>query len=100
MINYFTRLAAMEYPNQNYLGMAIEYGTLGDSLLALVASLQAAILENRLYHYGAQSEAIHIRVEKRYRALFYPPDPGWRAQMMADTDRALEGVLAAEGFIT
>jgi hypothetical protein len=100
MIDYFTRLAAADYPGQDYMGMGIEYGTLGESLLALVASLQATILENRLHHDGAVSDEAAAWARRRYRELFYPSDPDWRAVMMADTDRALKGILRAEGFIS
>jgi hypothetical protein len=99
MIDYFSRLAATGHPKQAYIGMAIEFGTMGDRLPALVASLQATILENRLYHHSAQSEATQSWVERRYRSLFYPSDPSWRTQMMTDTDLALEGVLRAEGYV-
>lgn len=99
MIDYFTRLAAHDYPRLGYTGMAIEYGTLGKSLLALAVSLQATVLENRLFHYEAASDDIRAWVERRYRELFYPSDLDWKSMMMADTDRALEGVLTAEGFI-
>jgi predicted deacylase len=99
MIDYFTRRAANEYPGHNYMGMAIEYGTLGESLWALADSLQATMLENRLYHYGATSDKAAAWAQRRYREFYYPSDSDWRASMMADTDRALEGVLRAEGFI-
>lgn len=99
MIDYFTRRAAEDFPGQVYTGVAIEYGTLGESLLALAASLQATMLENRLFHNGAVTDEAGAWAQRRYRKLFYPSDPQWRSSIMADTDQALEGVLRAEGFI-
>mgnify|MGYP001222951295 CR=1 FL=1 len=74
-----------------------EFGTVGDSLPALIHSLITMVLENRLWRFGG-SDAARAVIGRDFRELFAPSDPAWLVKAQADANRALGGILRAEGF--
>jgi hypothetical protein len=100
MIDYFTREFKSRYPRKSFYGAAFEFGTLGETLPAILRSLRAMILENKLHQNGSSRPAHKSRVEAEFEALFNPHDLEWRRKALADGRRAFEGILRSEGFIS
>jgi hypothetical protein len=95
MGEYFYRLRNAEYPGKELFACGFEFGTFGDSLLALIRSLHITILENQLRHWGAKSGSIAQVVRKEYGELFFPTEGRWREKALADGRKAFEGILRA-----
>lgn len=97
MVDYMCWLGR-QYPETRLYSTCFEFGTLGDSLGAQVKSLRALVEENRLWQGGGDaSQAEGIR--KQFIEAFYPSSSVWRQQVVADSRRALEGILAYEGLV-
>lgn len=95
MGEYFYRLQEAKYPDKRLFACGFEFGTFGDSLLALIRSLRITIIENQLRQFGAKHETIARAVRKEYEELFFPAEERWREKALADGRRALEGILRA-----
>jgi len=95
MNDYFYRLRDAEFPEKKLLSSGFEFGTFGDSLLALIRSLHITILENQLRHFGAKSEAIARAIQKEYGELFFPAEEHWHEKALADGRQAIDGILRA-----
>jgi hypothetical protein len=80
--------------------VAFEFGTLGESLLALYKSLRAILWENQLHHHGAAREDMVEKLRGEFTALYAPRGPSWQKKAIADTRLALQGILQAEGFFS
>lgn len=100
MIDYLTRQFQMRFPRKAFYGAAFEFGTLGESISASLRSLQAVIMENRLYHFGAVNSAARRQVEARFEALFNPHEKTWRRKAIQDARRAFGGILRAGGILS
>ena len=72
---------------------ALEYGTFGNGLLAQLRSLRAMMLENQLYWYGSSTPRVAQWVRREFLELFYPSDPGWRAQMVTQARTVFRNVI-------
>jgi len=81
-------------------GAALEFGTVGESLLALVHSLRVTLLENQTYWHGAAGERARQRAAREIEAMHAPREERWRDKALADARRALDGILRAEGFLS
>jgi len=90
---YFYQLHDEKYPLKKIFATCFEFGTFGDSLPSQIRSMRATILENRLYQYGAKSEALRNAVRKEYEELFYPVETKWREKAMSDCRQAFEGIF-------
>lgn len=99
MGEYFYRLRDAEYPNRQLFACGFEFGTFGDSLLALIRSLRITILENQLRQFGAKNETIARALRKEYQELFFPAEPGWREKALVDGRQAFEGILRAYNLL-
>jgi hypothetical protein len=99
MGEYFYRLRDAEYPNRQLFACGFEFGTFGDSLLALIRSLRITVLENKLRQFGAKNEIIARALRKEYQELFFPAEPGWREKALVDGRQAFEGILRAYRLI-
>lgn len=99
MVDTLYALAASAWPRSHFYASSFEFGTFGDSTLALARSLSAMVMENQVHHYGAQSDAAARWVRREFTALYRPEDQRWWDRAKADARQAFEGILRAEGFI-
>lgn len=76
-----------------YLFAYAEFGTF--SSLRVLAGLRA---ENQAHHRGSRSDPATARAKARLKTLFCPPDPRWRARVIARSvelvARAIDGLAA------
>jgi predicted deacylase len=99
MLDWLYRLVDSEFRGKYLYATSLEFGTLGDSMLDGIRSLQAVVHENRLHWHGSESDRARERVEGDFLAAYFPSDEKWRAKAIADARLALWGILSAEGFI-
>ena len=99
MIDYVYTLARNEFPDKRLYATSFEFGTLGNSPMAMIRSLGIGVLENRLHWFGAGNPQVRERIERDFRELFAPQDERWRAKAVTDARQAFQGILSAEGFI-
>ena len=92
-------IAKSVYPEKQYFGVAFEFGTYGDSLLASPHSMCTIIQENQLHFCRAKSALTSARVKGEFHELFYPSAETWLETTQADVRRAFEGILQAEGYL-
>jgi hypothetical protein len=95
MGDYIYRLRDHEFQNRQLFACGFEFGTFGDSLPALIRSLQVTILENQLRHHGAVSSQAEAQVRAEYDELFMPAEQKWREKAVADARQAFDGILSA-----
>lgn len=100
MIDFVYALGTQEFPGKRLYAVSFEFGTLGDKLPGKVGTPRAMSFENRLYWQGARTETQSARIKGDFEELFNPPAPEWRAKALADADRAFEGILRAQGYLT
>jgi len=100
MIDFVYALTKTEFPGKRLYATSFEFGTLGDSTLAVLRSLRAKILENQLCWYGTANPDIRRRVERDFGELYFPTEARWRYKAVADARLAFEGILRAEGFFS
>jgi hypothetical protein len=86
------------YGNVRFYATAFEFGTFGESTLALIRSLRAFVLENQMHWFGASDQA-RKRIASEFHEFFAPQDPQWRSKAIQDARLALDGILTAEKFI-
>ena len=98
MVDYMTWLG-QKYPDTRLYSTCFEFGTLGDSLGALVKSLRAIVEENRLWHHGGGDAPRDDALRRQFIEAFYPSCSAWRQRVVEDSRRALNGILANEGLI-
>ncbi|MDO9301113.1 MAG: M14 family metallopeptidase [Anaerolineales bacterium] len=94
---YFYQLRDEKYPSKKLFATCFEFGTFGAALPNQIRSMRATILENRLFQFGAKSDALRNMVRNEYEELFFPAEPKWRAKAMADCRQAFEGIFTAYG---
>lgn len=90
---YFYQLHDEKYPSKKLFATCFEFGTFGDSLLSQIRSMRITILENRLHHHGAKTDALKEAVKKEYGELFFPTETKWREKAMQDCRQAMDGVF-------
>jgi hypothetical protein len=95
MNDFFYLLRDAEYLDRKLFSSGFEFGTFGDSLLALIRSLRITILENQFRQFGAKNESIARAVREEYGELFFPAETRWREKALSDGRQALEGILRA-----
>ena len=99
MVDYFYQVMDNHYADKNFFGTSFEFGTFGESFLAVIKSLRVMVNENRLFHHGAVSEKVAERARVEFEALFNPPDDEWKEKALHDARQAFKGILKAEGFV-
>lgn len=99
MVDAFYSLARRQARGHRVYGVTFEYGTLGDSTLDGARSLFTLVYANQVHQHGATHPAAENAAAAGLVALFVPADPVWRSAARAGAQRALEGILGAEGFL-
>ena len=88
-----------KFPGKSYFAATCEFGTFGDSTLAVIRSLYTTVFENRLFwHDGSQSARRWMKRE--YGELFAPASSTWFEKAQTDARRAFTGLQNAEGYTT
>jgi hypothetical protein len=96
---YFYQLRDDKHPNKNIFATCFEFGTFGNSLPAQIRSMRITILENRLFHFGTDNEAVKKVVQNEYNELFFPAERKWREKAMQDCRQAMRGIFTDFGLI-
>lgn len=99
LIDYVYQLVNTEYPDTGFYATTFEFGTFGNSALAMLRDLRATILENQLYWYGTHHDATRAWVQREFEELYLPNELKWRTKAIEDACRAFDGILSAEGFL-
>ncbi len=99
MIDYVYALRQHEFPEKEMYATSFEFGTLGDDIKGQIGSPRTMMFENRLYWHGAVNDKLAERVKHDFEELFNPVAANWRTKAVADADRALMGILKAEGYL-
>lgn len=77
-----------------FVPMVFEFGTLDSQTTSgSIESIHRTILENQGAQYGYRRPRDERLVKERYREMFYPSSPHWRAKVMADSDAMWAEVL-------
>jgi hypothetical protein len=98
MVDFVYTLVRNEFPGKRLYSTSFEFGTYGDSTLAVLRSLRAMILENQLHWFGASSGAQEC-IQHDFQELFFPAEAQWREEAVENARRAFEGILGTEGFL-
>lgn len=98
MIDWEYQAIQQGYPDRRLYAASFEFGTVGESLGAVLNSLRTMVLENQAHWYGAP-QGVRQQVQAAFEALFFPHDQKWRAKAIADARQAFEGILRAEQYI-
>ncbi len=78
-----------------YLPMTFEYGTLdSQTTMGSLKSLHITMLENQGVQHGYAGPDDEKTVRTRFREMYYPSSPAWRAKVMTDTRELLRSALA------
>jgi predicted deacylase len=98
MIEYLYSLMKAKFPGKHFYAATCEFGTFGDSTLAVIRSLYTSVFENRLFWHGG-SRAARRWMAREYTELFAPTAPEWFEKAQADARQAFKGILKAEGYL-
>jgi predicted deacylase len=98
MIEYLYTLMKEKFPGKHFYAATCEFGSFGDSTLAVIRSLYTSVFENRLFQHGGSASA-KSWMEREYTELFAPTPPDWFEKAQADARQAFEGLLKAERYI-
>lgn len=99
MLDALYALAQREAPHTRLFATSFEFGTFGTGRAALMRGLQAMILENQQYWYGARDEHRAAALRREFLEMFYPQDAAWQARALENARAALRGILGAEGYL-
>lgn len=83
-------------PQSKVAAFTMEFGTLGDDILAKLKTSTRIILENQGQHFGFASKKLENKVRKYFAELFNPSNPEWQKSVMKIGMQALEATLEAE----
>ena len=97
MIEYLYSLMKEKFPGRPFFAATCEFGTFGDSTLAVIRSLYTSVFENRLFWNGG-SQAARKWMAREYTELFAPVAPEWLENAQAIARQAFLGLLKAEGY--
>ncbi len=98
MIDWEYQTFQQAWPERHLYATAFEFGTVGESIGAVLGSLQTMLLENQAYWHGAP-QGVRQQIETAFEALFFPHERERQSKAMADARQAFEGILRAEGFL-
>ncbi|HEY5571913.1 MAG TPA: M14 family metallopeptidase [Anaerolineales bacterium] len=99
MIDHVYAVQREKFPHKRLYATSFEFGTYGDSALALIRSLRTMIFENQAHWFGASNPKAQRRIRHDFQELFGPREKKWREKAISDADRAFRGILKAEGFL-
>ena len=99
MIEYLYTLMKEKFPGKHFYAATCEFGTFGDSSMAVIRSLYTSVFENRLFQHGGSSSAKQW-MAREYTELFAPTAQEWFEKARTDARQAFEGMLKAEGYLT
>ena len=97
--NHFYKLKKEEYPETYLLSALFEFGTFGTDKQAELREFMTIILENHLYHEGAESVDDIQWILGEFEAMFYPNDLEWKKSVLNEARNGMEGVLKKEGIL-
>ncbi|QHA90799.1 M14 family metallopeptidase [Bacillus sp. N1-1] len=98
--NHFYKLKEEAYPETYLLSALFEFGTFGTDKQAELREFMTIILENHLYHEGAESVDDIQWILGEFEAMFYPNDLEWKKSVLNEARNGMEGVLKKEGILT
>lgn len=84
----------LKRPEQKFVGLTLEYGTMGSGLLAQIRSLNRIIMENQGFHWGYESPRIEKEIRANFKDLFYPQEELWKGQVIDRADQFFTELLA------
>jgi Protein of unknown function (DUF2817) len=97
--NHFYKLKEEAYPETYLLSALFEFGTFGTDKQAELREFMTIILENHLYHEGAESVDDIQWILGEFEAMFYPNDLEWKKSVLNEARNGMEGVLKREGIL-
>ncbi len=100
MIDYIYTLRDRSFSGKRLYATSFEFGTFGEKITDRLRTLRAMVFENQMYWNGCVSARTKNRIKGEFEELFYPSEAKWRAKAVADADRAFEGILTAEGYVS
>jgi predicted deacylase len=80
-------------PTRIIVGVTAEFGTVGNGLKGKIVTINRLIRENQGFNYGYLNSEVERSVKQKYRELFFPSDPKWRARTLANGKYLLDTVL-------
>ncbi|MFP3339743.1 hypothetical protein R0J91_17325, partial [Micrococcus sp. SIMBA_131] len=80
--NHFYKLKKEAYPDTYLLSALFEFGTFGTDKQAELREFMTIILENHLYHEGAESVDDIQWILGEFEAMFYPNDEEWKKSVL------------------
>ncbi len=98
MIDWEYQTFRQEWPRRHLYATSFEFGTVGETVGAVLHSLRTMALENQAYWYGAP-EGVRQQIEDAFEALFFPRERQWQSKALADARQAFEGILRAEYYL-
>jgi hypothetical protein len=99
MIEYLYSLMKEKFPGRPFFAATCEFGTFGDSTLAVIRSLYTSVFENQLFWNGG-TQAARKWMKHEYTELFAPTSPEWLGNAQTNARQAFRGLLKAEGYTT
>lgn len=99
MVDHFYQVFARERPDADFFALALEFGTLGESVPARIRALRAMVLENQLRHHGAANPQAAPWVRREFAEQFLPSEAAWYRHATADTLQAFTGILGDRGYL-
>ncbi len=97
--NHFYKLKEEAYPDTNLLSALFEFGTFGTDKQAELREFMTIILENHLYHEGAEAVEDIQWILGEFEAMFYPNDQEWKKSVLNEARNGIEGVLKQEEIL-
>jgi hypothetical protein len=86
-------MAELRRPDQRVLALTLEYGTIGESAVSKLQTLNRMILENEDFHYGHSTEAVGRKVKSQFAELFFPNDAKWRRNVLSRSRQLFDRLL-------
>lgn len=82
-------------PDGRATAVTLEWGTLGESLSASIASNNRMVLEHQAHFHGCSTQAACAAVRQAFADLFNPPDAAFRRAVIGQADAYLRRIEAA-----
>jgi hypothetical protein len=99
MIDYIYTLKQKEFPSKQLYAVSFEFGTYGDSTLAVLRSMRTMLFENRVFCQGVKKSKTRTRAERALGEMFAPKERDWRIKAVEDGTKAFQGILKSEKYI-
>ncbi len=99
MIDYIYTLKQKEFPSKRLYAVSFEFGTYGDSTLAVLRSMRTMLFENQVSCQGVKKSKTRTQAERALGEMFAPKEKAWRIKAVEDGTKAFQGILKAEDYI-